>query len=65
MSLVVHRFIYCDDCGENNGGDDREKSANQIRVGRKSEGWKVGPPKDYCPDCLKKKQVIPLNKEAR
>ena len=58
LSLIVLRFIQCDVCGTNNGGDDRTESTHRIRMGRKSMGWKVGPPKDYCPECFKKPKAL-------
>ena len=57
MSLRVEHLIYCDMCGENENGRDRTESTYKIRKGRKSLGWKVGPPKDYCPECWAKRRV--------
>lgn len=63
MSLVVERLIFCDRCGLNNWGDDCLQSTHRIRMGRRKEGWKVGPPKDYCPDCLKTMTPTAQDKE--
>lgn len=57
---ATHRFIFCDGCNENNGGDDRGDYPNFyfMRKARLAMGWKVIKGKDYCPECLKKPKEI-------
>ena len=55
MSAVKETIIYCDQCGENHGADDRNQSAYEIRKNRKTWGWIQRGSKDFCcPECEKK-----------
>lgn len=51
MSCAIETIISCDICAENNGGDDRYKTAKVIRASRGKEGWTYRDGKDYCPKC--------------
>lgn len=54
MSVAIETVVYCDGCGENCCGDDRNYTAKEIRKSRKIDGWKQVGSKDYCPECYKK-----------
>lgn len=67
MSCTIEIIIACDICGENNGGDDRHKSARQIRTDRKREGWVYRDGNDFCPKCAEelrqaRKGTLPMDK---
>ena len=54
MSVVIETLVFCDRCGENSCGDDREQTAKAIRKSRKSAGWIQRGSKDYCGECADK-----------
>lgn len=51
MSAIIETIVCCDDCGHQNNGDDRHKTAAQIRHDRKRVGWIQIGSKDYCEKC--------------
>lgn len=51
MSVVIETLVLCDNCGQQNSGDDRSMSATQIRAGRKKYGWTQRGKLDYCDRC--------------
>ncbi len=51
MSAVIETLVICDDCGQQNSGDDRSLNATQIRANRKRWGWIQVGSKDYCDKC--------------
>jgi len=58
MSIQIETILFCDVCSKNNSGDDRNKSAKEIRKTRKLDGWVNKGKNDYCKECweeLKKK----------
>jgi hypothetical protein len=57
MSVVIDRFIYCDDCGDNICGDDRTSSLKIIRQSRLDAGWVRRGRKDYCEVCSAKRGI--------
>jgi len=56
MSLVVERFLMCDDCGETFGVDNRSFSTRMQRQSSKENGWHTNGTHDYCPECYKKRK---------
>ena len=57
MTVVIETLIFCDGCNENYNGDDRYKTAKEIRKDRKNNmGWVQRGSKDYCEICKYKKQ---------
>jgi hypothetical protein len=51
MSVVIETLVICDECGQQNFGDDRHKNAADIRRDRKKAGWIQVGSKDYCDRC--------------
>jgi len=53
MSLVIEKFIICDECGETDGADNRTAghSLKRLREIKKSGGWMFYRGKDYCDRC--------------
>ena len=60
MSVMIETLVFCDGCGENYGGDDRERTAYMIRKTRKEhQGWVQRGKKDYCDECKHRaKEVV-------
>lgn len=56
MNVIIETLVLCDDCGEQNSGDDRSLNAKEIRAGRRKTGWIQVGKLDYCPNCAKKKK---------
>ena len=54
MSLVVEKFLLCDECGRTYGVDMRQVTACVHRASAKKEGWVKRGYKDFCPDCKQK-----------
>jgi len=52
--VVIELLVICDDCSEAYGGDDRDKTAAEIRATRKRYGWIQQGSKDYCERCAPK-----------
>jgi hypothetical protein len=61
MSIYIERICACDGCGENLGGDDRDKSAKEIRWNRRQQGWVYRNGYDFCAECRDK----PEHKQPR
>lgn len=51
MTVIIETLVFCDGCGENCSGDDREQTAYHIRKSRKECGWVQRGKKDYCAEC--------------
>lgn len=53
MSARKSWTIWCDGCGESDGGDLSAETAQERREDLRHEGWRVNLPggKDLCPDC--------------
>jgi hypothetical protein len=54
VSVSIETIVFCDDCGEQNSGDDRALNAKEIRKKRREWGWIQVGKRDYCGDCAKK-----------
>ena len=53
MTAIIERLIYCDGCGDNKNGDDRNyHTLKEMRKARKKEGWVHRGSKDDCPVCV-------------
>lgn len=52
MSVVIERFLICDNCGENFGVDYRNRTAKEQRSAAKYEGWRSSSGKDFCLECI-------------
>lgn len=55
MSLVIETHIQCDDCGNTFGVDFRSLTGYNQRKKALKNGWKYSGGKDYCPNCITKK----------
>lgn len=51
MSAIIETLVLCDDCGQQNSGDDRSSNAANIRANRKKIGWIQIGSRDYCDKC--------------
>ena len=56
MSLVIERFLSCDDCGDTYGVDHRSSTAKECRTSAKDDGWSFNKGMDYCEDCTERKE---------
>lgn len=59
MSVVIETLVICDGCDDACGGDDRDRTAKEIRASRKSYGWVQRGKKDYCDECVAKGVATP------
>jgi hypothetical protein len=58
MSVVIETLIFCDECGQQNFGDDRHLNAAEIRRNRKKAGWIQIGSKDFCDECAPKQRKL-------
>jgi hypothetical protein len=52
--VIIEVLVICDDCSDAYGGDDRDKTAAEIRATRKRYGWIQRGSRDYCDKCAPK-----------
>ena len=78
MSAIKETLIFCDGNGGGilandfscpntdayGGGDARQQSARQQRMGYGADGWVFRAGKDYCPECKKRKPWLTSNAQA-
>jgi hypothetical protein len=57
MSYAIETLVFCDDCQDNCGGDDRGQNLKTIRSRRGKWGWIQRGQKDYCPKCAANHRV--------
>jgi len=62
MSVVIETIVYCDGCGDNHSGDQRNYTAKYQRESNKAEGWVQRGSKDFCQKC---KLVTPRQKRRK
>lgn len=65
MSVIIETILFCDDCAEQCGGDDRSQNAKAIRAARKEDGWIQRGSKDYCPKCAPEYQRKTKSRNSR